>query len=488
MGHVVGVERTQAVLFPQSLEEYISTDNPVRFIDAYVANLDLVKLGFAHAIASETGRPAYDPGDLLRLYIYGYLNGVRSSRRLEKESQRNVEVMWLMRKLRPDFKTIADFRVDNRRALSAVFKEFIVFCRELEMFGGELVAVDGSKFRASNSRERVFTAAKLADRLQRIEEQIRAYLAELDHNDREQAPAPAAPEGLNAQELQARIAQLGERQERYRALQQEMEERHLGQIALTDPDARLMPQSFSQGGGTVVAYNLQTAVDSKHKLIVAYTVTSDTNDLRQLANMATQAKEALKVESLEVVADRGYYDGDEVAKCEAQGIQAYVAKPASSSKNLSQGRFSKADFVYDAAADGYRCPAGQWLAYRFTATQKGRELKHYYTSISACVNCQLRAQCTTRTDGGPRQVTRLVNEDALDRMAQRIAAEPEKLALRKELAEHPFGTLKRPWNQGYWLLRGLSKVTAEGALSLLVYNMNRVMNVLGIPALMAALA
>jgi len=215
MRYVSGVERTQTVLFPQSLEEYISADNRVRFIDAYVANLDLVKLGFTHAIASETGRPAYDPGDLLRLYIYGYLNRVRSSRRLEKEAQRNVEVMWLMRKQRPDFKTIADFRVDNRCALTAVFKEFIVFCRELEMFGGELVAVDGSKFRASNSRERVFTAAKLADRLQRIEEQIRAYLAELDHDDQEQEHAPAAQDVLNAQELQAKIAKLRQRQERY---------------------------------------------------------------------------------------------------------------------------------------------------------------------------------------------------------------------------------------------------------------------------------
>lgn len=492
MRYMSGVERTQTVLFPQSLDEYISADNPVRFIDAYVANLDLVKLGFAHAIPSETGRPAYDPGDLLRLYIYGYLNRVRSSRRLEKETQRNVEVMWLMRKLRPDFKTIADFRMDNRAALSGVFKEFIAFCRDLEMFGGELVAVDGSKFRASNSRERLFTAAKLADRLQRIEEQIRAFLAELDRNDQEQEQAEreqGAQEVLNAQQLQTKISELRERQERYRALQQEMEERHLRQIALTDPDARLMPQSFSQGGGTVVAYNLQTAVDSKHKLIAAYTVTTDTNDLRQLANMATQAKEALKVESLEVVADRGYYDGDEVAKCEAQGIRAYVAKPPSSSKSLSQGLFSKADFVYDAAADGYRCPAGEWLSYRFTATQqRGRELKHYYTSIAGCASCELRPKCTTRTDGGPRQVTRLVNESALDRMAQRVAAEPEKLALRKELAEHPYGTLKRPWNLGYFLLRGLSKVDAESALSLLAYNMTRVMNVLGIPALMAALA
>ena len=220
MGHVCGVERTQAVLFPQSLDEYINEDNPVRFIDAYVASLDLVELGFAHATPSSTGRPAYDPGDLLRLYIYGYLNRVRSSRRLEKEAQRNVELMWLMRKLRPDFKTIADFRVDNRSVLTAVFKQFVCFCRELDMFGGELVAIDGSKFRASNSRARIFTAGKLADRLQRIEEQIRAYLAELDHNDQEQEQTVQDPS--SAQDLQDKIAKLRERQQHYRALQQEM--------------------------------------------------------------------------------------------------------------------------------------------------------------------------------------------------------------------------------------------------------------------------
>jgi len=488
MRYVAGVERTQAVLFPQSLEEYISEENPVRFIDAYVAGLDLVGLGFTHARPSERGRPAYDPGDLLRLYIYGYLNRVRSSRRLEKEAQRNVEVMWLMRKLRPDFKTIADFRVDNRTALTAVFKQFVCFC-DLEMFGGELVAIDGSKFRASNSRQRLFTPGKLADRLRRIEQQIHAYLAELDDNDQEPEPSEAEQSALSAQQLQARIAQLRERHRKYRDLQQEMAARGLKQIALTDADARLMPQSFSQGGGTVVAYNVQIAVDAKYKLIAAYEVTNDTNDLRQLTHMATQAKQALQVEELEVVADAGYYDGDEVAACQAQGIEVYVPKPTNSSKSLSQGLFSKQDFVYDAALDAYRCPAGQLLTYRFTATQQqGRALKHYYTSIPACANCALRAKCTTRTDDGPRQVTRLVNEGALERMAQRMAAQPHKFSLRKQLAEHPFGTLKRAWNSDHLLLRGLSKVNAEGALKMLAYNLRRAISVLGVPALMASLA
>jgi transposase len=483
MSYVAGVERTQSVMFPQTLDEYISEENPVRFIDAYVGSLDLVELGFAHATPSQTGRPAYDPGDLLRLYIYGYLNRVRSSRRLEMEAERNVEVMWLIRKLRPDFKTIADFRAVNRAALTRVFKAFVVFCRQRELFGGELVAVDGSKFRASNSRKRVFTAAKLADRLRRIEEQIRAYLAQLDHSDQEQEPAPEV--SLSGPELQARLAQLRERQQNYGALAAAMKEQQVTQIALTDPDARLMPQSQAQGGGTVVAYNVQTVVDAKHKLIATYAVTTEGNDLRQLTNMARQAKEALAVDSLEVLGDCGYYDGDEVAQCEAEQITAYIPKPENSSKSHSQGLFSKADFRYDAATDRYRCPAGQWLPYRFTNVQDGRELKHYYTS--ACTHCEMRPQCTKRVEG-PRQVTRLVNEEALERMAARMTADPEKFKLRKMLAEHPYGTLKRAWNHGYFLMRGLSKVDAESALSALTYNLRRVLNILGVPALMAALA
>jgi transposase len=487
MRYVVGVERTQSVLFAQSLEESVSEESPVRFIDAYVGCLDLVELGFAHATPSQTGRPAYDPGDLLRLYIYGYLNRVRSSRRLEKEAERNVEVMWLLRKLRPDFKTIADFRALNRAALAAVFKHFVAFCRGLDLYGGEVVAVDGSKFRASNSRKRIFTEAKLTDRLRRIkqhlEEHSRAYLALLDRNDQEPEQTPEL--SFKAHELKARIAQLQQREQDYRALQTAMKEHQVTQIALTDPDARLMPQSQAQGGGTVVAYNVQTVVDAKHKLIATYAVTTEGNDLRQLTSMATQAKEALAVESLEVLADTGYYDGDEVARCEAEAIEAYIPKPENSSKSHSQGLFSKADFHYDPATDCYRCPAGQTLTYRFTAVQDGRELKHYYTS--ACTHCEMRPQCTKRADG-PRQVTRLVNEEALERMEQRMAADPQKFKLRKTLAEHPFGTLKRAWNHGYFLLRTLSKVNAETALSALTYNIRRAINILSLPVLMAALA
>ena len=483
MRYVAGVERTQSIMFPQSLDEFISEDNPVRFIDAFVASLDLVELGFAHAIPSPTGRPAYDPADLLRLYLYGYLNGLRSSRRLEMEAQRNLELIWLLRQLRPDFKTIADFRVANGAALKGLFKEFVFLCRRLDLLGGELVALDGSKFRASNSRKRIFTNAKLAARIKDLEQQIGAFMAELERNDaEEQTPAPELVLRRSAQQL--KLAQLRQRHQRYQALQAQMKQQQATQIALTDPDARLMPQSHAQGGGTVVAYNVQTVVDAKHKLIPTYSVTTDTNDLGQLTNMARQAKAALGVAALEVLADTGYYDGDEVAQCEAEQITAYIPKPQSSSKSRSQGLFSKADFRYDPATDCYRGPAGQTLTYRFTALQKGRELKHYYTS--ACTRCELRPQCTERADG-PRQVTRLVNEEALERMAARMAAQPQKFGLRKTLAEHPFGTLKRPWNFGYFLLRGLTKVDAETALGMLTYNIKRVINILGVPALMAAL-
>jgi hypothetical protein len=288
--------------------------------------------------------------------------------------------------------------------------------------------------------------------------------------------------------LQARIAQLSERRQRYSALQATMEQHQLRQIALTDPDARLMRQSSSQGGGSVVAYNVQTVVDAKHKLIVTHAVTTEGSDQHQLTKMAMQAQTALGVERLEVVADKGYYDGDEVAACAAAGISAYIAKLDNSSKSLKAGRFGKLDFTYDAAHDRYRCPAGEWLSYRFTATQQqGRKLKHYYTAAAVCAGCELRSRCTDRLEG-VRQVTRLVNEEALEAMAQRVAAAPHKLKLRKQLVEHPFGTLKRPWNQGYFLLRSLAKVRAEMSLSVLAYNLRRVLNILGTQPLMAALA
>ena len=482
MGHISGEERGQATLFPATPDEYINAENPVRFIDAFVASLKLSELGFVRAQPAATGRPGYAPGDLLRLYLYGYLNRVRSSRRLELEAGRNLEVMWLLRRLKPDFKTIADFRARNPQALTAACKQFVALCRQWDLFGGELVAVDGSKFRASNSRERIFTANQLSKRLERIEQKIREYLAELDETDRREESAPATAR-LSAQELREKIAKLQQRQHRYQGLQEQLAQQQTTQIAQTDPDARLMHQSQAQGGGSAVAYNVQSVVDAKHKLIVAHDVTTDSSDRQQLARMATKAQQALGVAHLAVVADQGYYDGDEVAACEEAGIAAYVSKPHTS-KNLGRGLFSKEDFVYDSHGDRYRCPGEEWLSYRGTHTDAGRRVKYYFTA--ACAGCKLRARCTAAK--GPRRIKRLVKEEALERMAARVRAQPEKLAQRQAPVEHPFGTLKRAWNHAHFLLRTLPKVSAEFSLSVLAYNLRRVLSILGPQPMIAALA
>jgi transposase/CheY-like chemotaxis protein len=454
----------------------------VRFIDAFVSSLNLGELGFVRAEPAATGRPGYEPGDLLRLYIYGYLNRVRSSRRLEVETQRNVEVMWLLGKLTPDFKTIVDFRAHNAQAITAVCKQFVGLCRHWDLFGAELVAVDGSKFRASNSRNRIFTVKGLRKRLERAEEMIGAYLAELDENDRCEESAPTSRR-LSEAELQEKISKLKQRQQRYQELQKKLEQEQATQVALTDPDARLMHQSSAQGGGSVVAYNVQSVVDAKHKLIVAHDVTTGSSDQQQLTRMAITAKQVLGIERLEVVADQGYYDGDEVAACEQAGIEAYVPKPQTS-KNLKRGLFTKRDFAYDAQADRYRCPNNQWLEYRGIQTDDGRRVKYYLTE--ACAACELRSRCTEAK--GPRHIKRLVNEEALERMAARVAAQPHKLEQRKALVEHPFGTLKRGWNHGHCLLRTLPKVAAEFSLSVLTYNLRRVLNILGPERMIAGLA
>jgi transposase len=482
MGHIEGEARGQATLFPGTLDEYISADNPVRFIDAFVKGLDLKQLQFRRVEAAETGRPGYHPADLLRLYIYGYLNRIRTSRRLEQETGRNLELLWLLGKLPPDFKTIADFRAQHSEALIAVCQQFVVLCRQWELFGGELVAVDGSKFRASNSRQRTFTRDQVQRELERTERKLREYLAELDANDRREASLPVTPR-LSAQELQEKIARLKERQQKYAAVQQQLEQQGTTQLSLSDPDARLMRQSSAQGGGSVVAYNVQSVVDAKHKLIVAHAVTQQGNDQQQLEPMALAAKAALQVAQLEVVADQGYYDADQVAACEAAAIAPYISRPQTS-KNRKRGLFTKRDFVYDPQADRYRCPAGEWLTYRHDGTDKARALKYYLTE--ACAGCGMRERCTRAQAG--RRISRLANEEVLERMAARVAAHPDKLKRRQALVEHPFGTLKRAWHHGHFLTRGLSKVKAEISLSVLAYNLRRALNILGIHPLIAALA
>ena len=477
MHFVEGLNRNQLTLFPEALDDYISQDNPVHFLDAFVDTLDIEALGFKHAILAETGRPPYHPGALLRLYIYGYLNRLRSSRMLEREAHRNVEVMWLLRRLTPDFKTIADFRKDNREAIRQVCREFTLYCRELVLFDGELVAIDGSKFKAVNSRGRNYTNRQLKRVIQELDKKIESYLEELDEADEEE------PEKRNvtAEELKDQIEAMKKRRNKAKEMAKELADSGESQISLTDPDSRMMP--VSGGRRTDVAYNVQISVDPKHKLIVDHEVTNAVTDRDLLSYMAKRAKLLLGVDDLEVLADMGYYHGKEVKACLEADITPYIPKPnTSASRKL--GLFGKSDFRYDPEQDCYWCPAGEKMTYRFQTTEKGRDIKYY--ASRACGSCAIKAQCT-RNKGG-RRITRWVDEDLLDEMERRVQASMEKMKLRKILAEHPFGTLKHHWNQGHFLTRKLPSVRAEMALSVLAYNIKRAIKTLGVQKMIEALA
>jgi transposase len=467
MGYIEGEDRKQTVLFPEVLDDYISEENAVRFIDVFIEGLDLSELGFVKAIPKDTGRPPYDPGDLLRLYVYGYLNRTRSSRRLEREAGRNVELMWLMRKLRPDFKTIADFRKDNAHAIKQVCREFTLWCKRLELFGGELVAIDGSKFRAVNSPKRNFTEKKLRRVIKEVEGKIDQYLKQLDRQDQQES----GQRGLSPEQLKEKIERYKERRAQYEQIKSNLEQSGESQVSLTDPESR----SMRVGHGVEVSYNVQIVVDHKHKLVVEHEVTNEVTDQGQLSRMAKKAQERLSVQTLEVVTDRGYYNGEEVKACEQSGMTVYVPKPNNSS-NLKRGLFTKEDFIYEPQKDCYRCPAGKELNYRYQTLEQGRQIRTY--QISGCKSCRLKSKCSINKKG-IRAIKRWVDEAIMEAMARRVTEHPEKVELRKCLVEHPFGTIKRAMNQGYFLMRGLSKVGAETSLTILAYNLKRVMNISG---------
>jgi len=449
----------------------------VRFIDAFVEGLGLEELGFRHAALPETGRPPYDPGDLLRLYLYGYLNRVRSSRRLEAEAGRNLEVLWLLRKLIPDFKTIADFRRDNGPAIKAACRQFTLLCRKLELFGGELVAIDGSKFAAQNSKDRNFNQRKLQALLAEIDQKIERYLAELAEADKTDEQTGGAA-GLSAAGLQTKIAALKDRRGRYRELLAGLEQSGDTQVSLSDPDSRAM----SQGAGVTVGYNVQAAVDAKHSLIVETEVTHTTSDLGELGGMAIKAQEALGVEKLSVVADKGYYNGKEILACECVGITAYIAKPLTSA-NTARGLYGKESFAWQAEKNVYVCPAGRELTYRFSTHEKGRPI-HYYRA-SDCQSCALKKSCTRNQAN--RTITRLAFEEVQEAMAVRVAANPRIMKRRQAIIEHCFGTIKRTLGYSYFLCRGFAAVKTELSLTVLAYNMKRAINLIGVRTMIEAL-
>jgi transposase len=474
---VIGADRSQMTLLPECLDDWIGEDNPVRVIEAFVEALDLLALGFEGAIAKATGRPSYHPAVLLRLYIYGYLNRVQSSRRLEREAGRNVELMWLTGRLAPDHKTIADFRKDNGRALRQVCSQFVALCRERGLLNTTSVAVDGSKFKAVNNRDKNFTHAKMARRMAQIEESIDRYLHQLDSADRQE---PSEAILTKTARLKEKIARLKQEMGRLESLDARMREAPDQQISLTDPDARSMATS-GRGSG-VVGYNVQVAVETEYHLIVAHDVINIGNDRAQLARISKLAKETLEADSLDVVADRGYFDGEEIKTCVEAGITVTLPKPQTSGSKR-EGRFVKQDFAYLPGQDAYRCPAGQLLPYHFTSVEHGMELRRYWSTAS-CLACQIKGQCTT---GKERRITRWEHEHLVEDVQRRLDENPDAMLRRRETVEHPFGTIKARMGATHFLMKRLPNVACEMALHVLAYNLTRVMNIVGREKLIEAI-
>ncbi|PAJ77676.1 IS1182 family transposase [Burkholderia ubonensis] len=472
---VEGGDRKQVTLLPECLDDFVAEDNPVRIIDAFVEGLELGTLGFDGVRPSTTGRPSYHPAVLLKIYIYGYLNRVQSSRRLERECQRNVELMWLTGRLAPDFKTIADFRRDNGAGIRNVCRQFVILCRDLKLFSRALVAIDGSKFKASNTRDRNFTAGKIDKRQQQIEESIQRYLLALETADRTQ------PVELEAktERLQEKIAQLRKQMSRLDQIKEQLKTQPDGQLSLTDPDARSMATS-GKGSG-MVEYNVQVAVDAKHHLVVAHEVTNAGHDRAQLSPMAQAARDAMDKPRLKAIADRGYYSGPQIKKCADVGIAVILPKPTTSGAK-AHGRFDRADFIYIARDDEYQCPAGERAIYRFTREEHGLQLRRYWSS--ACPRCALKSRCTP---SDYRRISRWEHEETLEAVQRRLDKMPDAMTVRRRTVEHVFGTFKHWMGYTHFLTRTLKNVGTEMSLHVLAYNLRRVLAILGFAKTMKAI-
>ena len=471
-----GEDRMQQALLPNSLEDYVSEENPVRVIEVFIEELDLAALGFTGMTPAATGRPSYHPSTLLKIYLYGYLNRLQSSRRLERETQRNVELMWLTGRLSPDFKTIADFRKDNGEAIRAVCRQFVELCRRLNLFTRAVVAIDGSKFKAVNNRDKNFTVTKVGKRLEQVDASIVRYLAALDRADREEGDVAEA----KSVRLKEKIAGLRRQMQSLKAMEQTVQAASDQQVSLTDPDARSMATS---GRGTgVVGYNVQIAVDAEHHLIVAHEVTNQGHDRQQLAPMAFKAQEATGCEQVTALADRGYFSGDQVLSCEGTGVAPIVPKTLTSS-GTKRGFFTRQDFIYDAEKGHYTCPAGQHLTRGRVRSDRSGDIDQY-RHLTTCFTCPLRSRCTPTK---LRRIKRWENEDVLDRMQARLDRMPDAMGVRRQTVEHPFGTLKAWMGATHFLTRTLDKVRTEMSLHVLAYNLKRMIRIFGVGPLMAAI-
>ena len=473
---VEGADRGQSTLLPECLDDWIDEENPVRAIDAFVDALDLGALGFDGIEPAATGRPGFHPSVLLKLYVYGYLNRVQSSRRLEREAGRNLELLWLLGRLVPDHKTIADFRKDNGLGLRQTCARFVELCRELELLATASVAIDGSKFKAVNNRDRNFTKGKVERRRAQLEESVARYLSQLETADRQE---PTEALVAKAEHLKEKLARLDGEMKRLESYEKKMLASPDQQISLTDPDSRSMATS-GRGSG-VVGYNVQVAVETENHLIVTHEVTTSGSDRSQLTRIGKAAKAVMRTDALDAVADRGYFNSTEILACHEAGITVTLPKPMTSGAK-SEGRFGKQDFVYAETKDAYICPAGQALTYRMTTQDGDKAMRRYWTR--ACGSCPLKKKCTT---GSERRIPRWEHEHILEAVQARLDADPQAMRRRRETVEHPFGTLKARMGATHFLMKTLPKVAAEMALHVLAYNLTRVMNIIGIKPLMAAI-
>jgi len=473
---IVGADRQQVTLLPECLDDFVAEDNTIRIVDVFINELDLVDLGFEGANPAATGRPSYHPSVLLKLYLYGYLNRIQSSRRLERECQRNVELMWLTGRLAPDFKTIADFRRDNSKGIRNVCRRFVGLCRELKLFTEAVVAVDGSKFKAVNNRERNYTPGKIERRERELEESIQRYLDALETADRTQPTEIEA----KTDRLQGKIQKMRQRMQELQAIKAQLETLPDRQLSQTDPDARAMT-TYSAKGTAMVGYNVQTAVDTKNHLIVAHKVTNTGSDRAQLSAIALAAGEAMGKRRLKAIADRGYYSSLELKACDDAGVAALVPKPMTSNAKF-EGRFDKSDFIYIARVDQYQCPAGQRAIHRFSREEDGLQVRIYWSS--ACPACPMRARCTTSSY---RRIRRWEHEAIADKVQQRLDRMPHAMTVRKSTIEHVFGTLKHWMGWTHFLTRGMQNVSTEMSLSVLAYNLKRLIAILGFARTMKAM-
>ncbi len=486
--YVEGLNRKQTFLLPKTIEEYVESDNPVRFIDAYVNTLNMEKLGFTHSTPQELGRPSYNPKDLCKLYLYGGLNHIRSSRKLERECKTNLEAMWLLKGLAPDFKTIADFRKDNPAAIGALFKDFVAFLKDLSLFGAKQVTVDGTKLRAVNSNDKAFTQRALAKRIKVMEKSVKHYLEELDAQDEQEASdeqQASSEVGEDAKAFEVdKLTALLEKKEKSQKILDKMEKSGQKEVALTDPDCRQMMNH----GRVESCYNMQAAVDSKNHLIVNYLVTNEASDLNQLSGLAISAKETLGVGQIDCLSDKGYFDFAQIKQCVDNGVTPYVAvKHSGNGGSLVSSEFTADKFFYDKSADVYVCPAGQRLFFFYSTRRDGMDRWVYKCDKHVCLSCQFfMTKCTGNKRG--RVIWRWVHEEVVDDMRRRMKSHPEVMGERKKVVEHAFGTVKRAFGASYLLLKGLKRVSGEVGLLLMSYNLRRALNILGVEALIQELA